>query len=158
MIYSKLEFLKKCEQLLLKNLQLVLDDFTSEAEEKFIIKSNNLSWFEAVFLNIKNNRAIQVIISEGINVDKKQFYGIRFNIQNLDISKDKLYSFSLKDYCVERKLNLDLNWFFVGNIDFIPEFTLFLSNTLLVLKSDEIQKVLFTNYWIEIKPDMSPYK
>ena len=87
MIYSKLEFLKKCEQLLLKNLQLVLDDFTSEAEEKFIIKSNNLSWFEAVFLNIKNNRAIQVIISEGINVDKKQFYGIRFNIQNLDISK-----------------------------------------------------------------------
>ena len=84
MNYSKIEFLKKCDNVLFENLQLIYNDFASELDTKIVIDSEKLSWIEVIFINGKKNRGIQVLISEGMNADNKQSYNIRLNIQKID--------------------------------------------------------------------------
>jgi hypothetical protein len=158
MNYSKFEFLKKCEIILFENLKLIFEDFVSEVESKLIIRSDKLSWIETNFTNFENNKAVQVIVSEGINADNEQSYSIRFNILKLNFNKERISSFSINDYCTEKNISIQFNWFFVGRVDFIYELSNFMASALLVLKSEEMQKILFTDYWIDIKPDFSPYR
>lgn len=155
---SKIEFLKKCETEFFNSFQFLINDFASEIEIKLTDEDINLSCIEIYFTNDNKTRAIQVIISEGKNIDLKQTYSISFTIQKINFDKYVESSFSIKEYCNEIKLDVDLKHFFVE----IPNFTVVLKEYFeiisSVLRTDKIKSILFSDIWIDITKDFSPYK
>lgn len=155
---SKIEFLKKCEAELLGSFLFILDDFASEVDSKLIIQSNTLSWIELYFTNFKKSRTIQIIISEGINADKKQSYSIRFNIQKINPERENISSFSIRDFCNEMDLQFELKDFYIESPNFLMELKKYIESVNKVIDTEEMRAILFDEYWIDIKPDFSPYK
>ena len=155
---EKFKFLKECENVLLEALHYYVDNFAIGIRSEIVFRSDELSSMELFLVNNKNNKSIQVIISEGVNAEKEQFYGIRFYIQKIDENGNKVSDFSIKDYCTEMNLNIELTWFFIGNINFHIKLREYLKSVLEILKSNQFESILFSDNWIDIKPDFSPYK
>lgn len=158
MNYLKFDYLKKIETTLFENLAFVLDAFASEVDSKMIVKAAELSWIELSMTNSQKNRMIQVIISEGVNADYKQAYSIRFNIKKLISGRDEVVSFSIRDYCNEMNLGFDLKEFFTEPCNFLIELKEYLDCVKQVVETAEMRSILFDDQWVEIKPNLAPYK
>lgn len=155
---NKFFLLKKWEEILFDVLWFTIEKYSTEINSKIKIWPNKTSILEVRLINTVNKNALWIFISEGLNVDCEQFYSIRFYIQKIDNNNNKISDFSLDDYCVERKLDIKFEWFYTGVVDFNKKLHDFLQKSILILELEEIQTVLYTDYWIEIKPNMIPYK
>jgi hypothetical protein len=155
---NKIILLKKWEELLFDVLWFTIEKYSTEINSKIKIWPNKTSILEVRLINTVNKNALWILISEGLNVDCEQFYSIRYYIQKIDDNNNKISDFSLDDYCVERKLDIKFEWFYTGVVDFNKKLHDFLQKSILILELEEIQTVLYTDYWIEIKPNMIPYK
>ena len=155
---NKIFLLKKWEEILFDVLWFTIEKYSTEINSKIKIWPNKTSILEVRLINTVNKNALWILISEGLNVDCEQFYSIRFYIQKIDDNNNKISDFSLDDYCVERKLDIKFEWFYTGVVDFNKKLHDFLQKSILILELEEIHTVLYTDYWIEIKPNMIPYK
>ena len=155
---KKLQFLKACENVLLEKINSNINDFATEINSRITVLSDELSSLDFFLISKKNRRSIYIIISEGINTEKEQFYGIRFYIQKIDADGNKISDFSIKDYCAEMKIDIELAWFFIGNINFLIELKKYLAGVNNLLQTEEMKAILFGDHWIDIKPDFSPYR
>ena len=158
MNYSKIEFVKKCDNVLFENLQLIYNDFASELDTKIVIDSEKLSWIEVIFINGKKNRGIQVLISEGMNADNKQSYNIRLNIQKIDDDREIISSFSIEDFCLEMNYPISVKFFFVDITNFLEELKSFFNIVNEIFQKEKLTRILFLDDWIDIKPNFIPYR
>lgn len=155
---EKLNFLKECEAIILAELDNYVNYFATEVNSKISVLSDKLSSLDFFLINKKKCRSVHIIISEGINTEYEQFYGIRFYIQKLDEDGNKTSEFSLRDYCKAKKISVGLVWFFIGNTNFFIEIKKYLDGVIKVLEDKELSTVLSGDDWIDITPDFFPYR
>jgi hypothetical protein len=159
MTKSKYLYLKECESILFQYLDFYIYEFSTQIHINVVYRSDLLSWIEVELFNEKSNRIIQVIISEGINANNQQSFGIRTNICKTENNGEKIAVFGVKDY--SRKVNSDIefNEYYLSTHDqFLVLLVNYLKNLTKFLKLSELEGILFSNGWIQIIPDYSPYK
>lgn len=159
MTKSKYLYLKECESILFKYLDYYIYEFSTQIHIKVVYRSDLLSWIEVELFNDKSNRIIQVIISEGINADNQQSFGIRTNICKTEKTGEKISAFGVKDYSRSINSDIEFNEYYLSTHDqFLGFLVNYLRNLAKFLELPELVGILFSNRWIQIIPDYSPYK
>jgi hypothetical protein len=150
---SHLNILKKFEELLFKHLKKYVYQFADEIEVKFGSENEQLSWVDIVFINLNNDKKINISFSNGLNYEGKKVNGFRFFISRKDIL------FSINDYCKFKRIHnpLSENFYFEAT-EIENKIEIFISECIEFLKIEEINKILFTDFWLDVPPDFSPYK
>lgn len=121
---------------------------------KYFIDDIDSSWMEFILENKKSNKKILIGLSHSININNESIFIFRFFIEN------EKNSFSLKDYCSYRNMSYPISHDIVVNPtnNITQYFDSYFKELKLFIQNPEIAKIIFSDYWIDIPKDMSPYK
>lgn len=153
-----IDFEKVFEFLFEKNIlnYCINISFRAELKKNFLTEISYIS---------SNNKEIKITYQMFFHPQKVLLFlcDIAFENRNY-ISQDKGYcrkGFSLKDYTTFRKLtfNENLVWHQINNYEEGEQLAKQLFEYVKeILLLDEMQKILFTDYWVNVPIDYSPYK
>lgn len=148
-----LSTLRKFEVSFFKEFDTYIYDFSDQLKVEIISESEELSWLKITLINSELNRKIETTFTTGINFEHNIFYDFMFYIYNGE------NSFSIKDYCAHKKITSPiLKDFFIEVENLEKEISLFFKGCLEFLKKKEVEKMLYSDFWIDIPSDFSPYK
>ena len=156
---NEMIFFKKCEIYFLDKLESIFDEFPSEISSKIIFDSPDLSWIDITINNKINQKIIRCLISIGKNVDNDQFLSLNFEFEKY-VNEEKISSFTLKDYSNYLDTDFNIREFFIDN-DFetySEKFENYINRVISNVSIIFLKKILNSDFWINIKPDFSPYK
>lgn len=109
---------------------------------------------------VKNKKKIVLSISSDVTVRGQDFVGLSFCIRTkLPCEREW---FSLKDYCTHynyEHLAIENDFFLNESTESsIEKITAYLTRVIELLRTEPLNEILFTDKWVDIPADMSPYK
>jgi hypothetical protein len=145
------------------SLIVTIKKFMLIAIDETLPKNSNSFGLQFYLINTANNKEIEFRFAYNVRLEgnffNKDFY-VRYD--NKAINNSVRNSFRLKDYCTFRKIDFPEGVeqsFHISNEDrlkiHIIKYILFVKD---VLATEEMQKILFTDYWVNVPIDFSPYK
>lgn len=145
------------ERILLPKLESLILNFDFKIKTTRYFDDNKNFVIELELISEVQEKSFSIQYSMGINVDSEWFEGLNFMIRKNPLNSEQEYIF-LHDLC--KFLNIEYNntGFIIGKVDSEN----FLNYELKILDNIELQnkirQLVFSNFWINIKPDYSPYK
>jgi hypothetical protein len=138
------EFLSVFSDETTSSIDKLEETYSLEIKAINISTCKKITWSFSHYLNFKNDLYNELTIS--FETFKKE--GIKRN------------SFFLKDYLTYRKIEINLQeWDHHTSYEEEKErLKVIFRNVLVIIQTEELNRILFTNEWLEVPIDMSPYK